>query len=227
MLSPIQPQGDKPPLFWCHASPIDGVLSAYLGPRQPLYSFKHQGRLGERIELRTVESIAAHYLSEVLRVQSQGPYHLSGYSFGGTVAFEMARLLQRLGLEVGLLFLVDSLSPGTPHIAPPRRKHALACKACETAGVPVPYSLRNGRMMAVHLDAIAAYQPATPFDGTAVYIKSNRVGHAPRWATLCTDGIDLHELPEVDHLQIGLEPSVASRWAQSLVTELNRRGGQS
>jgi len=60
----------------------------------------------------TVEAMAAEYLREVKARQPDGPYHLCGYSFGGLVAFEMARRLQESGDEVALVGLFDTmLSP--------------------------------------------------------------------------------------------------------------------
>jgi thioesterase domain-containing protein len=45
-------------------------------------------------------------------VRPTGPYLLGGYSFGGTVAFEIARQLEMRGQDVALLALLDSLFPG-------------------------------------------------------------------------------------------------------------------
>ena len=55
-----------------------------------------------------VEAMAAAYVEEILRVQSSGRYILAGYSFGGLIAFEMTRLLERRGSEVRFLGLIDS-----------------------------------------------------------------------------------------------------------------------
>jgi thioesterase domain-containing protein len=109
----LQPDGSKPPLLWVHGDKSDDYLPAYLGPNQPLAIFKHQGRRGEPIRHTRVETIAAHYLSQARAVQAAEPYFLGGYSFGGTVAFEMARQLEANGEKVALLFMVDSLCPGT------------------------------------------------------------------------------------------------------------------
>ncbi|CAN7947373.1 unnamed protein product, partial [Ixodes pacificus] len=47
----------------------------------------------------------------LVEVQPQGPYHIVGYSFGATLAFEMAVQLQGAGVPVGSLVLLD----GAPH----------------------------------------------------------------------------------------------------------------
>jgi acyl-coenzyme A synthetase/AMP-(fatty) acid ligase/thioesterase domain-containing protein/acyl carrier protein len=58
---------------------------------------------------KTVEAMAAEYLSEVKARQPNGPYCLCGYSFGGLVAFEMARQLRESGNEVALVGLFDTM----------------------------------------------------------------------------------------------------------------------
>jgi thioesterase domain-containing protein len=73
-----------------------------------------------------VESIAGYYLQEIRRVQSEGCYFLGGFSFGGTVAFEMAQQLKRNGEEVAFLVLLDSRFPGTGiSDSPERQKQAI------------------------------------------------------------------------------------------------------
>src|SRR5262249_45923686 len=72
----------------------------------------HQSEDGKPARYRRVETIAAHYLEEIRTVQPQGSYFLGGYSFGGTIAFEMAQQLKRQGEEVALLWLLDSHFPG-------------------------------------------------------------------------------------------------------------------
>jgi thioesterase domain-containing protein len=52
--------------------------------------------------------MAAHYLKELRTVQSQGPYYIGGYSFGGMVALEMAHQLKAQGHEIGLIVLLDT-----------------------------------------------------------------------------------------------------------------------
>jgi thioesterase domain-containing protein len=55
--------------------------------------------------------MASHYLDAIRTIQPEGPYMLGGLSFGGTVAFEMARQLKATGEEVALLALLDTF-PG-------------------------------------------------------------------------------------------------------------------
>src|SRR5262249_3034906 len=54
-------------------------------------------------------AMAVEYLKEIKARQPDGPYYLCGYSFGGLVAFEMARRLRESGDDIGLLGLFDTL----------------------------------------------------------------------------------------------------------------------
>jgi amino acid adenylation domain-containing protein len=133
-LVPIQPRGLKPPFFWVHGDASNFVLPRYLGEDQPLFGFIHQGHDGSKARYTTVESIAAHYLEELCGAEPAGPYFLGGYSFGGLVAFEMARQLSVQGKEVGLLVLLEPSSPavsdgaaaiGSPRIIGDRNESAV------------------------------------------------------------------------------------------------------
>jgi thioesterase domain-containing protein len=49
--------------------------------------------------------------------QPRGPYHLAGWSFGGIVAYEMARQLRAAAAAVACVVLIDSWAP-LYHVAP-------------------------------------------------------------------------------------------------------------
>lgn len=106
-LVPIQTRGSREPIFWIHGEISNAFLPRFFGPNQPLYGLDHQSQNGEAARYTRVETIAAHYLKEMQRIQSQGPYYLGGYSFGGVVAFEIAQQLMVQGQEVPLLVLLD------------------------------------------------------------------------------------------------------------------------
>jgi thioesterase domain-containing protein len=111
----IQLQGDRPPFFGIHGR--DGNVLFYrkfaqlLGKEQPFYGLQAQGLDGKPIARTSVEAIADYYLEEMRTVQPDGPYVLGGYSFGGVVAYEIARKLRAAGEEVALLVLFDASNP--------------------------------------------------------------------------------------------------------------------
>src|SRR5690606_37978449 len=56
-----------------------------------------------------VEAMASHYIAEMRELLPNGPYHLLGASFGGTVVYEMACQLAEAGQPPGLVVMVDTL----------------------------------------------------------------------------------------------------------------------
>jgi len=59
----------------------------------------------------SVEQLSEALLEPLLAVQPHGPFSLEGYSFGGLLAYELARLLRDRGHEVAVLALVDTPLP--------------------------------------------------------------------------------------------------------------------
>jgi acetoacetyl-CoA synthetase len=58
---------------------------------------------------RSIEVMAERSYSAIRAFQPRGPYHLVGYSFGGLVAIEVAKLLREANEEIALLGLIDTL----------------------------------------------------------------------------------------------------------------------
>ncbi|WP_375515431.1 amino acid adenylation domain-containing protein [uncultured Nostoc sp.] len=112
----IQPNGSKPPFFCIHGLGGEVLcfheLAQHLGPDQPFYGLQPQGLDGKHPFDTRVEDMATHYIQEIQTLQPNGPYFLGGYSFGGVVAFEMARQLREQGEQVGILVMLDSCRPG-------------------------------------------------------------------------------------------------------------------
>jgi amino acid adenylation domain-containing protein len=117
---PMQPLGSKPPFFFVHG--MGGTvmrfrdLTRYMAPDQPFYGLQAQGLDGSQPVLQRVEDMAKIYLKDLRATQPEGPYYLGGYSFGGYVALEMARLLVAEGQEVRVLAFLDTYAEITQSI---------------------------------------------------------------------------------------------------------------
>src|SRR5262249_12665618 len=109
---PLQAGGIGAPLF-C-PPPAGGAvfcyqpLAAALGRDQPVYGLQARGLEPDERAATSIEQMAAQYLAEIRMLQPAGPYHLLGWSFGGLVAYEVARQLQAEGERVPLLALLDT-----------------------------------------------------------------------------------------------------------------------
>ena len=111
----IQPRGSRKPLFCVHGLTGDVVwfsrLAPYLGPDQPLWGLESQGLDGVKTPLNSIEDMAALYIREIESIQPEGSYYICGYSFGGSVVFEMARQLELAGKKVGAVVILDHANP--------------------------------------------------------------------------------------------------------------------
>ncbi|MFI1198700.1 amino acid adenylation domain-containing protein [Streptomyces sp. NPDC020883] len=122
-LVPIRPHGARRPLFMVH--PMGGNVLCYLRfarhlpDDQPLHALQAAGADPGTTPLGTVEEIAGSYLTALRTVQPHGPYTIGGWSFGGFVAFEMARQLRAAGQTVHHLVLLDTTALGRG----PRHRH--------------------------------------------------------------------------------------------------------
>jgi len=112
----IQGGKGRPP-FLCVPGVGGNILGFYdlarqLGPEQPVYGLQAPGLDGKQEPLTRIEDMAAQYIKEIKSVLPEGPFLLGGASFGGSVAFEMARQLETEGHSVALVALFDAFAPG-------------------------------------------------------------------------------------------------------------------
>ena len=114
---------DGPPLFLVHS-----VWGDVLGMRQltiamkggvPVYGLRARGLNGEEPQ-RSVEEMAATYVEVIREFQPEGPYRVAGHSFGGLLAYEIARLLSEQGEKVAWLGMIDAELGLAAH--PPARR---------------------------------------------------------------------------------------------------------
>jgi amino acid adenylation domain-containing protein len=114
-LVPLGPGGESPAFFCVH--PLVGWVVVYrrlaelLGAGHSFYGLQARGFDTDHEPFGTIEEMAFHYIDAIRSIQPRGPYRLGGWSFGGRVAFEMARQLAGQGERVILLALFDSSVP--------------------------------------------------------------------------------------------------------------------
>jgi non-ribosomal peptide synthetase component F/thioesterase domain-containing protein/acyl carrier protein len=112
----LKPGDSSPPVFIIHGlgGSVSGLFPMTRRMTWPgaVIGIQARGFAAGDAPHATVEAMAAEYLREVKARQPNGPYYLCGYSFGGLVAFEMARQLRDSGDEVALVGLFDTtMSP--------------------------------------------------------------------------------------------------------------------
>ncbi|MFJ8565687.1 amino acid adenylation domain-containing protein [Streptomyces sp. NPDC093514] len=110
----------RPPLVLVHPRGGDVVcyrdlvrdLSARPGGDRRVLGLESVGYNTGETPLERVPEMAERYLAALREEHPQGPYLLAGWSFGGTVAYEMAARLEAAGEEVAFLGLIDAAAPG-------------------------------------------------------------------------------------------------------------------
>ncbi|MEU9714606.1 amino acid adenylation domain-containing protein [Streptomyces sp. NPDC047976] len=111
MLS-IKPTGSLPPVFCVHSGVGFSLpylpLARYLGAGHPIYGIQAPCVVDFAPLPESIEEIATEYVQMIRKVRPEGPYHLLGWSFGGTIAYEMAVQLRAAGEEVGVLSVLDA-----------------------------------------------------------------------------------------------------------------------
>jgi thioesterase domain-containing protein len=133
LLVDLQPElpaaaAERPPFFCVHA--IGGAVLSYrdlarrLGGEQPFYGIQAAGLAGGRA-VDDLPAMAAQYAAAVEAAAPHGPYLLGGWSFGGVVAFEMARQMRQRGRPVALVALLDSWAPALVPMPAPAREDDL------------------------------------------------------------------------------------------------------
>jgi len=85
-------------------------MIASLAQEQPVYAVDMERLCGTKQNF-TIEQIAEFYCEVIQTISTSGPYNFCGYSFGGLVAYEMARQLINQGHDVNLVALLDAPNP--------------------------------------------------------------------------------------------------------------------
>jgi amino acid adenylation domain-containing protein len=117
LVVPLRAAGRRRPLFCVPGAGIHphwfAPLIPLLDPEQPLHAFQFEGLERHTEALKSLESLAALFVSEIRVLQPVGPYRLAGYSLGAVVAFEMAQQLRAQRQEVEMLVFFDGYASDT------------------------------------------------------------------------------------------------------------------
>ena len=248
-LFPIRQGDGTMPLLLVHGDVGNDLLPPWLPPEQPIYGYAHQGSDGERIELRTVEALAARCHAEWTAAGLAGPCVVAGHSYGGLVAHQVAHLMRGAGQRVELLVLIDTEHPrvfGNAHPPGLRRLRRGLRRALDWAGFVrdvargqlalalrgrVPAARRTAYIMGVY--DLAGRRHAPPaLDVDALIFRASESGWpSGSWPTCGWDAGDFRRL-EVrtvpgDHLSIVREEGSFRPVAAELARRLRALRGQS
>ena len=114
---PLNLTGNKTPIFMVHPGVGEVLifvnLAKYFQNERPFYAFRARGFEPGHPFFGSMDEMVSSYAAAVKRTQPHGPYAIAGYSYGGVVAFEVAKRLEAMGDEVKFTGLINI----PPHIA--------------------------------------------------------------------------------------------------------------
>lgn len=112
---PVRQYGNETPLFMLP----DGVgdisyafeLARDLDKNIPVYVLPWLSPDDEQPS--SIEAMTADMITQMRKIQTNGPYRIIGYSGGGYLAYEMGKQLINAGDTIAFLALIDTFSPST------------------------------------------------------------------------------------------------------------------
>jgi acyl-CoA synthetase (AMP-forming)/AMP-acid ligase II/thioesterase domain-containing protein/acyl carrier protein len=103
-LVPLQPTGTKTPLFCVHPGVGEVLvfvnLAKYFLNERPFYALRARGFGVNEDYFHTFDEMVQCYVQAIRSKQPHGPYAVAGYSYGGIIAFEIAKVLEAAGESV-------------------------------------------------------------------------------------------------------------------------------
>ncbi|HYO62019.1 MAG TPA: amino acid adenylation domain-containing protein [Pyrinomonadaceae bacterium] len=135
-------EGDSDePFFFVH--PAGGnvfcytELARHVGRERTFYGVEARGIESDEPRPASVEELAEDYARALVEAQPAGTFHVGGWSFGGLVAFELARLLRERGRDVAPPVLLDTRFPSPPAFPPDDEEAELTAGFALDLGLPL------------------------------------------------------------------------------------------
>jgi amino acid adenylation domain-containing protein len=135
----MQPEGSLAPIYFIHHLLGDVLVyrsvASQFAPDRPVFGIQPPVDFIDRAQPYSLRALALDYVGEILKRPTEGPIHLAGFSSGSVIAFEMARQLTILGMEVGMLALIDGevQADGPPMPATVKYAKMVTRKLCKIA----------------------------------------------------------------------------------------------
>jgi thioesterase domain-containing protein len=221
---PIKENGSNPgpggePLWFIH--PGGGICWPYLGfgdrlPQFPtIYGIQAKGFDGETRLPQSLDEMVLDYVDEILAIQPEGPFHLAGYSIGGTLAQAIAAQLQSRGHEVEFLAMLDCV-PGDYLATQPAPTASALRQYFQEHLTSVVGShdyesfLDNAVRIIVNHTSLAPGFTSPVFHGDAVFfnaVPNPDATYGDMWKSYVTGTVRQYDIESTHHDLINAEPA--------------------
>jgi phthiocerol/phenolphthiocerol synthesis type-I polyketide synthase E len=115
---PLQPKGQKPPIFCICGIDLYKGFAVGLDEDQPVYGVyvpEEQAIIANVLQGSSsglsIQRLVEAYYEAIVRFQPEGPYRLAGVSFGGLLAIALASKMRQNSAAVEMVFLFDTILP--------------------------------------------------------------------------------------------------------------------
>ncbi|NYT86162.1 non-ribosomal peptide synthetase [Pollutimonas harenae] len=133
----IHPAGG---LSWCY-----GLLARQLSTTRAVHGVQSPWLGYDSTNINSLHELANRYADQIETMQSEGPYHLLGWSVGGIIAHEVACVLAERHRPVGVVCMLDAY-PSEVWRARPEPAHDAAYKAIMHIAGYDPDALGAGKL---------------------------------------------------------------------------------
>jgi len=232
----LRKSGTRSPIFCVHPASGFGrpylTLLRHLDVERPVFALESCGlQDGDRLPA-SIDELCASYIEQILVIQPSGAYQLLGWSFGAIAAHAMATRMQRRGLTIAGLVMIDGYLPKSEVCVEEEFVGELEPLLERLAGYKeyrdAPGSLQNAmveRMTAVHKNnfRLGYYPHPQVFQGNVLFVTpavSADTAQADQWRPYVRG--DITEVKVPYHHNVLLEPDVVEHYAAQLASFLER-----
>jgi len=158
-------------------------LASDLGPEISVDTFHLTAPEQREQQMETMGSFAEECCRSIREVQPHGPYHLGGHSFGGLLAYEMARQLISKGETIGSLSIIDTTA----------KLDERSFGAAETQQRPA--------FINQYYNHLRKHYLPEPADCFISYYRAKDSPHLPcsdptgGWSSLAREGVEIFDIP--------------------------------
>ena len=185
------------------------LVARELPADQPFYGLQPPNMDWSSVGCESIYQMARYYIGLIRSIHPLGPYRILGSSFGGIMAFEIVKQLEKEGAKVLFLGIVDTRVPG--HGGKPRRHEPEITRSAETREFAVTAGNRVARQ---HNRAQATHTFRGAVDSPIIFFlcAGNPVERDDRrqlWRKHTRSGLAVLKLPGV-HGAFDREPQFTS-----------------
>ena len=174
-----------------------------MAPDRPIYCLQAPGIGTDAAFPASIAELGEEYISVMRKIHPAESYHLLGWSFGGLVAHAMACQLQREGVQVPFLAILDTY----PELRPEQKTQEFKernisywqrYERVHARGFPPDVEQRVTRFLLHAYELRQAGIPLQNFDGDVLFIAaSENMDHVDRrepWRPYVSGKFDVHEI---------------------------------